>query len=637
MSSIESCSNTHPLPLYLTASVAHHQRMSLIGKTLNQQFHILKPLGQGGFGHTYLAEDRSFNARHLCVVKHLSPAPENLPYLDRIIELFNREADILKKLSLFSNLIPKFIDRFEENGELYLVQEFIDGAPLSAEVNPDKKLTQVATIKLISQILIPLNYCHVEGLVHRDLKPDNIMRRHQTGELVLIDFGIAKDMGAASITQKSYGGTPGYASEEQQYGVPEPASDVYAVGKIAIQALTGLYPTELRRNPQTMAWEWRKYCQVTDGFAIVLDRMVELLAARRYQNAQAALAAVESIIPTIFSPAAPNSPQSPPNPIPAAQPIPAQPTRRGYTILSQSPPNLSQSLPNPIPAAQPTRRGNTRQKFRFETAKLEIITTRALFGEKKTEAKITLIPGEAEYITENLGGGVKLDLVYIKAGSFMMGSNECDSEKPIHKVNLSPFYMGKYTITQQQYQAIMGTNPATFEGDNRPVESVSWDDAMEFCQKLSQLTKRQYTLPSESQWEYACRAGTTTPFYFGETITPDLVNYDGNYTYGEAAKGKYREQTTEVGSFPPNAFGLYDMHGNVWEWCLDTWYDSYNGAPADGSSRLNNNNEAHLLRGGSWYCNPAVCRSANRIRYARVFRYDIYGFRVVALPAPGFP
>jgi eukaryotic-like serine/threonine-protein kinase len=602
--------------------------MSLVGTTLNQRFYILKSLAPGGFGHTYLAEDRSFQARHLCVVKHLSPAKENLPYLDRIKELFHQEADILAKFNLYSNnLIPKLIDRFEEDGELYLVQEFIDGVPLSAELTPGKKLTPAATIELLTQILTPVRYCHDEGLVHRDLKPDNIMRRRQQvgiGDLVLIDFGICKDMGAASITKHSYGGTPGYAPEEQiTYGLPEPASDIYAVGTIAIQALTGLYPHQLRRNPDTMEWDLHKYCDITAEFTQVLNKMVEFFAIRRYQNAREALAAVKSL------PMGGN--KILPSPQPKHTKHTKQPTIFHTSAVARSP---QQPAPQPKPV-QPTR-----QKFSFQTAKLEIITSKTGLlglGEKRSEAKITRISGTAEYITEDLGNGVKLEMIYIQVGSFMMGSNESDREKPIHRVNLSPFYMGKYAITQQQYQAIMGNNPSRFKGDNRPIESVSWDDAVEFCQKLSQRTGKSYILPSESQWEYACRAGTTTPFCFGETITPDLVNYDGNYTYGQAPKGRYRQQTTDVGSFPPNAFGLYDMHGNVWEWCLDGWHENYHGAPTDGSQWVNNDNDLHLLRGGSWNYGPDYCRSAGRDRGARGNRGLNYGFRVVALPSPGFP
>ena len=141
---------------------------------------------------------------------------------------------------------------------------------------------------------------------------------------------------------------------------------------------------------------------------------------------------------------------------------------------------------------------------------------------------------------------------------------------------------------------------------------------MEFCQRLSQYTNRNYHLPSEAEWEYACRAGTTTPFHFGETITSDLANYRAEYTYGAGTKGTYREETTEVGSFGvANAFGLYDMHGNVWEWCEDTWHSNYEGAPTDGSAWVeagtnDNDNRSRLLRGGSWDINPGNCRSASR-------------------------
>ncbi|NEO56616.1 MAG: SUMF1/EgtB/PvdO family nonheme iron enzyme [Okeania sp. SIO3B5] len=239
--------------------------------------------------------------------------------------------------------------------------------------------------------------------------------------------------------------------------------------------------------------------------------------------------------------------------------------------------------------------------------------------------------------TEDLGNGVMLEMVAIPGGTFMMGSPEneaerSDSESPQHEVTLQPFYMSKYPITQNQYQAIMGKNPSRFKGGNRPVECVSWYDATEFCQKLSQKTGKNYRLPSESQWEYACRAGTTTPFYFGETITSELANYDGNYIYGKAPNGKYREKTTDVGSFPPNAFGLYDMHGNVWEWCADDWHQNYEGAPTDGSAWLENDGKEDypVLRGGSWINNPFDCRSAIRVyNNRRGLLYIYFGFRVV--------
>lgn len=246
-------------------------------------------------------------------------------------------------------------------------------------------------------------------------------------------------------------------------------------------------------------------------------------------------------------------------------------------------------------------------------------------------------PGQAEYFTEDLGNGITLDMVKIPGGTFLMGAakNEAEAstdEYPQHKVTVQPFCIGKYPVTQAQYQAIMATNPAKFKGKKRPVEQVSWDEAVEFCDRLSQKTGNSYRLPSEAEWEYACRAGTTTPFHFGATITSDLVNYDGNYPYANAPKGTHRKQTTDVGSFPANAFGLYDLHGNVWEWCADPWHDSYDRAPNDGSIwelDSDRENQFRLLRGGSWYDVARLCRSAVRNWNRRVNRLYSIGFRVV--------
>jgi eukaryotic-like serine/threonine-protein kinase len=200
------------------------------------------------------------------------------------------------------------------------------------------------------------------------------------------------------------------------------------------------------------------------------------------------------------------------------------------------------------------------------------------------------------------------------------------------------FYLGQALVTQAQWQAMMGSNPSHFKGDgNLPVDSVSWLDGMDFCKKLSQKTGRTYRLPSEAEWEYACRGGTTTPFAFGETITPAVANYNGNSPYANAAKGEYRKKTTVGGSFPPNLFGLYDMHGNLWEWCLDEWADSYSRAPADGSARGDieprSGDKDYLERGGSWFQNPNFCRSACRKGDYSVTSRHLVGFRVVYAPA----
>lgn len=299
------------------------------------------------------------------------------------------------------------------------------------------------------------------------------------------------------------------------------------------------------------------------------------------------------------------------------------------------------------PISQPqSPLGIQTQPFEFDTATITVIKS-GLFGLGKT-CEINRSRGRAEFFTEDLGNGVVLEMVAIPGGKFLMGSPENelerrDSESPQHNVTVQPFFMGKLTVTQAQWAAVavlekvkidLELDPSNFKGANRPVECVSWNQAIEFCARLSNKTGKNYRLPSEAEWEYACRAGTTTPFYFGETITTDLANYDGNYTYGSGIKGQYRQQTTDVGIFPPNSFGLFDMHGNIWEWCQDEWHQNYNEAPADGKARISDNdNHSLLLRGGSWNNIAAYCRSAIRLNTYPVIDYHNIGFRVVCAGA----
>jgi formylglycine-generating enzyme required for sulfatase activity len=250
--------------------------------------------------------------------------------------------------------------------------------------------------------------------------------------------------------------------------------------------------------------------------------------------------------------------------------------------------------------------------------------------------------GKASFFEEHLGSSTVLEMVSVPGGTFLMGSpsDRGDSdEKPQHQVTLASFYIGKFPVTQAQWTAVaalpeikifLDPDAARFKGPNRPIENVSWYEAVEFCARLSRKTGKRYRLPSEAQWEYACRGGTQTQFHFGETITSELANYNGNSNYAEAPKGVYRFQTTDVGSFKPNAFGLYDFHGNVWEWCADAWHNNYNGAPADGSVwQSDGDSSLRLLRGGSWNDHSPNCGSACRLRYQANCKASIVGFRVV--------
>ena len=277
-----------------------------------------------------------------------------------------------------------------------------------------------------------------------------------------------------------------------------------------------------------------------------------------------------------------------------------------------------------VPQSESSQTGPTMPAL--TTFVFEVVTVNA-------HQEISRKQGQAQSFTEDLGNGVGLEMVLIPAGHFPMGSpvgekDRLASEGPQRQVRLNRFLMGKYPVTQTQWRVVaalpklryhLELDPSRVKAANNPIEEVSWNEAVEFCDRLSQKTGRKYRLPSEAEWEYACRAGTTTPFHFGETLTTDLANY-----------GHKRKQTTYVGKFSPSAFGLYDMHGNVWEWCADHWHDNYQGALADGSVWVTGgDSKRRVRRGGSWISYPRDCRSAYRTADAPPFCNDAVGFRIV--------
>ena len=233
-------------------------------------------------------------------------------------------------------------------------------------------------------------------------------------------------------------------------------------------------------------------------------------------------------------------------------------------------------------------------------------------------------------LTSSYSNSIGIEFVLVKPGQFDMGADdEDDDEKPVHHVNIdTPFYLGKCQVTQAQWEAVMGNNPSRFKGPDHPVETVSWDDVNEFIRRLSDIEgTNQYRLPMEEEWEYACCAGTTTPFSSGETITTDQANFNGNFPVGDTPKGEYRKQTSPVGSFPPNPWGLYDMHGNVWEW-TENWYRSYAAGP-ETEDEEHVSGAPRIIRGGSWRNSARSCRSAKRFNITPVYRNPTVGFRLV--------
>ncbi|MDZ8186800.1 MAG: bifunctional serine/threonine-protein kinase/formylglycine-generating enzyme family protein [Nostoc sp. ChiSLP02] len=571
------------------------------GNLLGNRYRVLQLLGEGGFGRTYTAEDTG-RFDDVCVIKQFFPQVQGTAALSKAAELFKQEAKRLYELGENHSQIPRLLAYFEQGSSLYLVQEFIRGQTLLKELQ-QKAFSEEQIRELLADLLPVLQFIHDRNVIHRDIKPENIMRRESDRKLILIDFGGAKQVTQTSLARQATGiYTVGYAPSEQMAGFATPVSDLYALGatcarlltqSLAVQDTSGNLHDRLY-DAFNAQWMWRELLQekgvtISDELGQILDKLLKHLPKERYQSAAEVL---EDL----------NSPK----------------TKIPTTIITIPQPQLLPVQPNTT----------SLQTFEFDVVKVDA-----------TGKQISRQRHSANFFVEDLGNGVILEMVSIPGGTFIMGSAENEgkaNERPQHQVKVSAFFMGKYEITQAQYEAIMGTNPSYFRTNdaNRPVESVSWNDAVEFCQKLSQKTRRTYRLPSEAEWEYACRAGTTTPFYFGETITVDLANYNGNYTYASAPKGEYRKQTTPVGSFPANAFGLYDMHGLVWEWCQDNQHHNYQGAPTDGSAWLQTGLFSNLLsdrvmRGGSWGFLPEGCRSANRKSDGANIRFNSIGFRVV--------
>jgi formylglycine-generating enzyme required for sulfatase activity/tRNA A-37 threonylcarbamoyl transferase component Bud32 len=614
---------------------------------LRNRYRPIKALGGGGFSKTYLAEDID-KLEENCVIKQLAPQTQSTYTLKKAQELFEQEAKQLQKIK--HPQIPHLQAYFNEKNSLYLIQEFIDGQNLLEELTKEGSFNEKKIQELLLDILPVLQIVHQQNIIHRDIKPENIMRCGTDGKLFLIDFGASKQIKATMLPGTRIG-TFGYASIEQiEDREVYPASDLFSLGTTCFHLITGVHPWELWKT-QGYGWvnNWRDHVKQSLSLELgeILDNLLKFNYEDRYQSAQEVLKVLQTPETSNFVPLNPIKP----HPKPQSPQLKLQPTnfnRRNFiqyaglftggiiiTVVGQNllggnkgnkptPQQMKPFATTRNPEIKPT----TTPKNNFNNFSFQTVTTNSQGEIIKWSKK------SGKYFTEDLGNGVMLEMVQIPTGKFMMGSrdNEQDiesNEKPQHQVTVPSFCMAKYPVTQAQYQAIVGTSPSRFKGNNRPVENVSWNDAVDFCEKLSQKTGKAYRLPSEAEWEYACRAGTTTPFYFGETITPELVNYNGNYPYAAAPKGQYRGQTTDVGIFHPNAFGLYDMHGNVWEWCLDDWHDNYINAPKNSTPWKSQNSRWKLLRGGSWFYRASYSRCANRFKLSRENSYNHVGFRVV--------
>ncbi|MEL6578258.1 MAG: bifunctional serine/threonine-protein kinase/formylglycine-generating enzyme family protein [Cyanobacteria bacterium J06621_12] len=615
---ISQCLN----PDCLHSNIHNHELCERCGAQLllMNRYRAVSLLGQGSFGRTFLAIDELKPSKPRCVIKQFLPEVKGKKAIAKATELFEREAARLDELGQHEQ-IPGLLAFFDQEERKYLIQEYIDGHDLLKVLSKEGSFNQQQIKELLNDLLDVLKFVHQNNIIHRDIKPENIIRRKQDGKLVLVDFGAAKSALANSSSQSNtIIGSACYVAPEQAAGKPKFASDLYSLGATCLHLLTNIEPLSLF-NTEEGEWNWRSHLQDNEidyELSHVLDRLVEGATNRRFQSVEQVERALAGEIRPLIRTSQAKS-------------------RRNHSarISARNSIKKASSVKSP-----PRRKGKLDLKIlEFQYSKID--NDPCVIMGKTVSLTTNRYGGKAKYITLQLAHEITIDLIGIPGGKFLMGSLEFESEReieesPQHSVTVRPFLMGKYPITQAQWLAVMDDNPSRFldldpSRSKKPVERVSWLDCNLFCQKLSQLVGRDIRLPSEAEWEYACRGKTQTPFHCGSTISTELANYNGEEIYRSGIEGENRQQTTDVDTFAANPFGLYDLHGNVAEWCADTWHSNYQNAPADGSAWVSNNSkDQRVLRGGSWLHLPGSCRSAQRLKSSPQSKSDAFGFRIAA-------
>ena len=572
------------------------QNKTIIGYTLKYR------LGSGGMAEVWYAENGIGKKAAVKILK------EEFTKMATVLERFKNEAQVMVTLS--HPHIRQVYDYGTIDGRPCIVMEYLDGADLSVRMKRGERFGDEQLVHWWNIMADVLQYTHRQGVVRRDIKPSNIFIT-ETGDLKLLDFGIAKIKSSITLTQTGNRmGTLMYMSPEQVKDSKhlDYRTDCYSLAITFHHLLSGVAPYDLSNSSEFDVQ--LKIVQEPVDVSVHpkhwQDRLKPLL--RKEPEKRGALLRFGDIQASDSE--ATRIEEEPIRPQPAPKPQP-QPT-------------------SPLPPDVGHEGSKTKKGLWIGLGAAAVVAIVFALTINKGDRNAEPMTSDVSVGLAETKNGVDIEMVPVEGGTFTMGctneqGDDCwDDEKPAHSVTLSGFYMGKYEVTQAQWKAVMGSNPSRFKGDNLPVENVSWDDVQAFIRKLNQLTGKRYRLPTEAEWEYAARGGNQSRGYkyAGGNDISSVAWYDGNSG----------ERTHPVGKKRPNELGLYDMSGNVWEWCSD-WYDEdYYGnspqnnpqGPASGSFRVG--------RGGSWGHIAIGCRSAYRDDDALDYRSDALGFRLVLVP-----
>jgi formylglycine-generating enzyme required for sulfatase activity/tRNA A-37 threonylcarbamoyl transferase component Bud32 len=594
---------------------------------------LIRFLGRGGFGEVWLGEKRTKYATTQFALK--------FPDMTKVdFEAIRKEASTWVKASGHPNVLP-IIEADEYDGHIVIVSELaLDGSLRDwLERHGGRAHSIEAAVKMMDGILAGLEHLHSKPIFHRDLKPDNILLQGDTPRLA--DFGLARVLKTIQSTQ-SLGGTPLYMSPEAFRNIRTEHMDLWAAAVIFYQLLSGSVPFEgddtvslmfaiLNEEVKPLPEEIPN--PLRDFLAAALNKNL----TQRYQTANAMRQAIHQAIRQ-----GPNRLLAPSAPTPETISIPQLQTNAQPVLLSAQPNPQPRTAPNPYSPVVPEARPKPARRVNRAVAGIVaivlavgagvwgVVKLRSNNPDTTTVTQTAGNPGASTVATPGDNSATsqvkepKTDVgtfVQILEGSFLMGSANGEAgEKPVHQVKIGSFEIGKYELTQEQWQSVMGTNPSKVKGANLPVENVSWNDTQEFLKRLNaQNDGYTYRLPTEAEWEYVCRAGTTGDYAGNLNEMAWYISNSGNTTH-------------PVGQKKGNAWGLHDMHGNVWEWCNDFYDENYYktslsedpSGPITGTDRVG--------RGGSWYDKAFSLRSAHRGNAVPDYRDDLLGFRLVRTP-----